>query len=60
MINFLYPSTMAIVKIETQESFLPESLDVCCEAFADGDVTMRDACTITPQIVNEEFIWDGL
>ena len=50
---------MTIVVTETEEIITTESLDLCCSAFAAGDVSMRDACNLSTQISAEEFIWES-
>ena len=57
--EFSLPDAKTVVKKETEESSTTLSLDFCCQAFAAGDVSMRDACDITEQNIDEEFVWDG-
>ena len=59
-ITFGLPDAMTIVKTETEENFTDESLDLCCSAFAAGDVSMRDACDESQQNIAEEFVWDSI
>ena len=52
---------MTIVKTEEEEFFTPESRDLCCQAFADGDNSLAGAClSDIAEVISSELIYDDI
>ena len=58
--KFKLPDSQTIAKIETSSMLINKSLDTCCQAFADGNESMKDACTIMDQILLQELVWNDI
>ena len=56
---YTFPNAMTHAKTETEEQFSAENPDVCCQAFADGEDSLRDSCIKVEGDITETFVWDG-
>ena len=52
---------MKIVKTEEEEFFTPESRDLCCQAFGNGDSPLVGACiSDIAEVISSELIYDEI
>lgn len=56
---YTFPDAMTHAKTETDEQFQAENADVCCQAFAEGEDSLRDSCIKVEGISTESYVWDG-
>ena len=58
--EFTLPEAMTVVKIEDEEYFTPDSRDSCCRAFADGNVSLQEACIVYILDTTSDIIFDDI
>lgn len=52
---------MTIVKTEEEELFTPESRDLCCQAYGNGDNSLVGAClSDIAEVISSELIYDDI
>ena len=49
-----------MVKTEKQESFSDANIDSCCQAFADGDQSLRDSCETSETVISTDLVYDPI
>ena len=48
------------MKTEEEEFFTPESRDLCCQAFGNGDNSLSGACLSNIAEITSELIYDDI